>query len=100
MSASKFVLLAAAALALLLPTEALRAQQSLPSVRLNRTIDTLAKGGSAFGLISADRSIENARAVASSDVDFVTIDMEHGTFDFERLQLFLLGMTNRAEIAR
>ena len=26
--------------------------------------------------------------------------MEHGTFDLERLQVFLLGMTNRAEIAR
>jgi len=78
----------------------LGAQQPLPSVRLNRAAETLGKGGSIFGLISSDRSLENARAVAASDADFVIIDMEHGVFDLERLQAFLLGMTNRAEIAR
>jgi 4-hydroxy-2-oxoheptanedioate aldolase len=76
------------------------AQQPLPTVRLNRAIETLSRGQSIFGLISTDRSFENARAIAASDADFVIIDMEHGVLDFERLQAFLLGMTNRAEIAR
>lgn len=76
------------------------AQQALPAVRLNRAIEMLARGEPIFGLISTDRSLENARAIASSDVDFVIIDMEHGVLDFERMQMFLLGMTNRAEIAR
>lgn len=100
MSTSKCVLLASAVLGCLVSGVAPQAQQPLPSVRLNRAIETLAQGRSIFGLISSDRSIENARAIASSDADFVIIDMEHGTFDLERLQLFLLGMTNRAEIAR
>jgi 4-hydroxy-2-oxoheptanedioate aldolase len=75
-------------------------QQALPPVRLNRAIETLAKGQPIFGLISTDRSLENARNIASSDIDFVIIDMEHGVIDFERLQMFLLGMINRAEIGR
>jgi 4-hydroxy-2-oxoheptanedioate aldolase len=81
-------------------TPPIAAQQPLPAVRLNRAAETLSKGRPIFGLISTDRSLENARAIASSDIDFVIIDMEHGVFDVERLQMFLLGMTNRAEIAR
>ena len=77
-----------------------RAQSPLPKIRLNRAVETLAKGQSIFGLISSDRSLENARNIAASDVDFVIIDMEHGTFDLEKLQTFLVGMTSRAEIAR
>ena len=76
------------------------AEQSLPSVRLNRAIELLAQNKPIFGLISTNRSMENARAVAASDADFVIIDMEHGALDFERLQMFLPGMTNKAEIAR
>lgn len=74
-------------------------QQALPAIRLNRAIELLSSGNSIFGLISTDRSAENARAIARSDADFVIIDMEHGVLDFERLQWFLLGMINKAEIA-
>lgn len=76
------------------------AQTALPPARLNRAIETLGKNEPIFGVISTDRSFENARAIAASDLDFVIIDMEHGPFDTERLQAFLLGMTSRAEIAR
>ena len=76
------------------------AEQPLPSVRLNRAIELLAQNKPIFRLISTNRSMENARAVAASDADFVIIDMEHVALDFERLQMFLLGMTNKAEIAR
>src|SRR5207247_10348743 len=76
------------------------AEQRLPSWRRNRAIERLAQKKPIFGVISTNRSMENARAVAASDADFVIIDMEHGALDFERLQMFLPGMTNKAEIAR
>jgi 4-hydroxy-2-oxoheptanedioate aldolase len=59
----------------------------------------LEQGKPIIGIISTDRSLENARLVANSEVDFVITDMEHGPLDFERLQTFLLGMINKAEIA-
>lgn len=66
--------------------------------RLNRTIDVLAAGQPAFGILSHDRSPENARALARSGLDFVIIDMEHGPLDFESLRMFLLGMTDKERI--
>lgn len=64
-------------------------------VRLNRTIELLESGQPAFGVLSADYSLANARTLAQSDLDFIIIDMEHFPFDVERLQMFLLGMTNK-----
>lgn len=43
-------------------------------------------------------SLDTARSLASSGLDFIMIDMEHAPFDVERLRLFLLGMTNKREI--
>jgi len=60
------------------------AEQPLPSVRLNRAIELLAQNKPIFGLISTNRSMENARAVAASDADFVIIDMEHGAAEIAR----------------
>jgi 4-hydroxy-2-oxoheptanedioate aldolase len=67
-------------------------------VRLNRTIELLAADRPVFGILSHDRSLENARALARSDLDFVIIDMEHGPLDIESLRVFLLGMTDKARI--
>ncbi|MDH3208439.1 MAG: aldolase/citrate lyase family protein [Gemmatimonadota bacterium] len=64
-------------------------------VRLNRTIELLESGQPAFGVLSADYSLANARTLARSDLDFIIIDMEHFPFDVESLQLFLLGMTDK-----
>ena len=72
--------------------------QEAGSVRLNRTIEILERGQPAFGIISSDRSLSNARALARSNLDFIIIDMEHGPFDTESLQMFLLGMTDRRAI--
>ncbi len=69
-------------------------------IRLNRAIEKLEKGEAILGLISTDRSLTNARALASSDLDFVIIDMEHGALDLEQLHTFLLGMTDKAAILR
>ncbi|GIT20699.1 MAG: hypothetical protein CM1200mP40_03810 [Gammaproteobacteria bacterium] len=43
-----------------------------------------------------DYSLNNARSMATSGLDFVFIDMEHAPFDVERLREFLLGMTKNA----
>ena len=66
--------------------------------RINKLIELLENDQPAFGILSFDYSLNNARAMASSDLDFVFIDMEHAPFDVERLRLFLLGMTNKRSI--
>lgn len=68
------------------------------NLHLNRTIETLADGKPAFGIFSGDFSLANARALATSDLDFIFIDMEHSPYDLETLQEFLLGMTNKERI--
>ncbi len=76
------------------------AVEILPSqaARLNRTIELLAEGRATFGILSHDRSLDNARALARSGLDFVIIDMEHGPLDIETLRVFLLGMIDKARI--
>ncbi len=67
--------------------------------RLNKLIELFENDEPAFGLLSFDYSLNNARSMASSGLDFVFIDMEHAPFDIERLRLFLLGMTNKRSIS-
>lgn len=66
--------------------------------RLNRTIELLADGRATFGILSHDRSLDNARALARSGLDFVIIDMEHGPLDIETLRVFLLGMIDKERL--
>lgn len=68
------------------------------STRLNKLIDLFEQDEPAFGLLSFDYSLTNARAMANSGLDFILIDMEHAPFDVERLRAFLLGMTNKRSI--
>jgi 4-hydroxy-2-oxoheptanedioate aldolase len=68
-------------------------------VRLNRTIETLENGQPVFGLFTGNFSLANARALARSGLDYVLIDMEHAPFDIETLNMFLLGMTDKAAVA-
>ena len=70
------------------------------TVRINAAIDKLAKGKSLAGAIMYDFSLYAAAQFSSSDLDFMIIDMEHRGLDFERLETFLLGTTNKAEIAK
>ncbi|MCL4866282.1 MAG: hypothetical protein KJZ47_10335 [Gemmatimonadales bacterium] len=80
-----------------LPTVA-SAQAAGSPVRLNRAIELLSAGQATFGIFSHDRSLENARALARSGLDWVFIDMEHGPLDIETLRIFLLGMTDKSRI--
>jgi 4-hydroxy-2-oxoheptanedioate aldolase len=68
-------------------------------VRLNRTVETLERDLPVFGIFTANLSLQNARALATSDLDFLFIDMEHGPYDVETLRTFLLGMVNVRRIA-
>ena len=56
------------------------------TVRINGAIDKLAKGKSLAGAIMYDFSLYAAAQFASSDLDFMIIDMEHRGLDFERLE--------------
>jgi 4-hydroxy-2-oxoheptanedioate aldolase len=67
--------------------------------RLNRAIELLESDLPVFGVLSFDYSLANARGLASSDLDFVIIDMEHAPYDVEQLRMFLLGMTDKRLIA-
>lgn len=69
-------------------------------VRINGAIDKLSRGKSLAGAIMYDFSLYAAAQFASSDLDFIIIDMEHRGLDFERLETFLLGSINKAEIAK
>jgi 4-hydroxy-2-oxoheptanedioate aldolase len=71
-----------------------------PPVRLNGAIDKLQQGKSIVGAIMYDFSLYAARQFATSDLDFIILDMEHQPLDFERMQTFFLGMTDKAAIAR
>ncbi len=66
---------------------------------LSPLVAKLAAGDRAFGVSTYDLSLENARSLARSDLDYVYVDMEHGPMDFASLQAFLLGLTDRAAVA-
>ena len=72
----------------------LSAQQG-DDIRLSRVIDLLDEEEAVFGILSGDWSLNNARSIARSGLDFIIIDMEHGPWNPETLRIFLLGMTDR-----
>src|SRR3954471_14947000 len=91
-------MVAAALIAISFGATFLSAQQA--PVRLNAAIDKLTKGKSLAGAIVYDFSLYAAAQFAQSDLDFVILDMEHRAMDFERLETFLMGSINKAEIAK
>src|SRR5712692_897822 len=73
--------------------------QSAPK-HLNPVIEKLAAGQPFFGVQSGDLSLENARALARADIDYVYLEMEHGPMDFEGLHRFTVGMIDKAAILK
>lgn len=71
---------------------------SASAQRLNKLIELFENDTPGFGVLSFDYSLNNARSMSTSGLDFVFIDMEHAPFDVERLREFLLGMTNKRTI--
>ena len=71
-----------------------------PRVHLNPVIARLAAGQTVYGLSTGDLSLAYAREVARAPVDFIYADLEHNPLDFPALQIFLMGMTDRAAVLR
>ena len=89
---------AAGYLIIALGSQAPRAQQQ--RLHLNPVIAKLAQGETVYGLNTGDLSLANAREVARAPVDFVYADLEHNPLDFPSLQIFLMGMQDRAAVLR
>jgi 4-hydroxy-2-oxoheptanedioate aldolase len=71
-----------------------------PSKHLNPVIEKLAAGKPFIGVQTGDLSIENARALARADIDYVYLEMEHGPMDFDGLHRFTVGMIDKAAILK
>jgi 4-hydroxy-2-oxoheptanedioate aldolase len=79
------------------PTSALSAQQV---THLNPVIAKLAAGQPFIGFQTSNLTAENARAMARADADYVYVDMEHTPLDFSALNLFAMGMVDKAAALR
>jgi 4-hydroxy-2-oxoheptanedioate aldolase len=89
--------LGAAALAGAWRWPAVHAQQR---VHLNPVIAKLIEGKTVYGLNTGDLSLAYAKEAARAPVDFIYADLEHNPLDFPALQIFLLGMTDKATVIR
>src|SRR5579872_1533953 len=70
------------------------------SKHLNPVIEKLAAGKPFIGVQTGDLSLENARALARADIDYVYLEMEHGPMDFDGLHRFTVGMIDKATILK
>lgn len=68
--------------------------------RLNRYIELMEAKKPAFGVFSSVVATRNGAAMAASGLDFVIVDLEHSPFDLSKLEGYLLGMINKAEILK
>jgi len=83
---------------LIVPTGTVSAQQA--PKHLNPVIERLAAGKPFFGVQTGDLSLENARALARAEIDYVYLEMEHGPMDFEGLHRFTVGMIDKTTILK
>lgn len=69
-------------------------------LHLNPVVAKLAEDETVYGLITGDVSLFYAKEVARAPVDFIYIDMEHNPLDLPALHVFLMGMTDKAQIMK
>src|SRR5262245_48984329 len=80
----------AVGLAVVLPTEALRAQlPPLKPAHLNPMVEKLAAGKPVFGPIISDFSMASARQWARSEAEYIWLDMEHNPLNFDAVANFV-----------
>ncbi|MGQ9427109.1 HpcH/HpaI aldolase family protein [Gilvimarinus sp. F26214L] len=77
-----------------------QAESAEDYLHMNKTVETLAADKPVFGVFTGNFSLANARALARSGLDYLFIDMEHTPMNMETLQTFLLGMTDKAAVAK
>jgi 4-hydroxy-2-oxoheptanedioate aldolase len=63
---------------------------------LNPMVEKLSRGEVALGVSTDNFTVENARALARSGLDYVYLEMEHGVMSIDALQTFLIGMVDKA----
>lgn len=85
-------------LMLVIPSSAL-AEDEKPQ-RLNRFVELMESEKPAIGIFSSNVSTRNGANIAGSGLDFVIVDLEHTPYDLSLLEGFLLGMVNKAQIAK
>ena len=95
---TKYLRIALLAVGIVTLAGTLSAQEAVK--HLNPVIEKLAAGKPFIGFQTSDLSLENARAVAQADIDYVYLDMEHGPMDFEGLHRFTVGMIDKAAILK
>jgi 4-hydroxy-2-oxoheptanedioate aldolase len=83
---------------LLIPTSTPTAQQA--PLHLNPAIEKLAQGKAIIGTNTSDLSLENARSLARSNLDYVYVDMEHSPLNMAGLHTFLVGTIDKAAILK
>ncbi len=65
-----------------------------PAVRFNHAIQKFVESKTAFGMVVNDSSLEYAQSITRSGLDWILIDMEHGSMDVQQLRTFMIGMTD------
>ena len=69
-------------------------------IHLNPVIERFAQGKAVIGVSTSNLSLESARGIARSDIDFVRLEMEHAPLDVAAARNFLVGMIDKAAILR
>jgi 4-hydroxy-2-oxoheptanedioate aldolase len=72
----------------------------LSAQHLNPIVEKLSQGKVVVGVSTGDYSLDNAHAIARSDVDFVRFEMEHGPLDVSQIYMFVNAMVDRAGILK
>jgi hypothetical protein len=80
-------------------TGSLFAQQQAP-LHFNPMVAKLAAGQSVIGTQTADFSMAGCRSLARLDLDFVSLDMEHGVYDGKDMAQCAAFMVDKARLAR
>src|SRR5712672_4489120 len=95
---TRFLHIALLVVGIVAQTDTLSAQETVK--HLNPVIEKLAAGRPFIGFQTGDLSLQNARSLARSDIDYVYLEMEHGPMDFEGLHRFTVGMIDKAGILK
>jgi 4-hydroxy-2-oxoheptanedioate aldolase len=93
-------LLALACTPLLHAAESAPAGNGAASPRLNRMIELWEQGKPVFGTFARFRDPDGALYYASTELDFVIFDTEHGPTDFNQLRVFLQFMVDKSRLLK
>lgn len=70
------------------------AQAATPPHRINRAIEMLDSGQPVYYTQNSGGGYEEGKRLAATKADYITYEMEHGTFDFAALRAFMQGLAD------